>query len=118
MGLLGAAIATALSIATINGLKLVQVYTLLGLQAYNLRYLKGVLAIGGAGLIGYLLRGWLSNIGCSPFTIIPLGGIAFLITAALGLWLLGLENEDRMALIALRRRPRVNGEEPNPYVNS
>ena len=118
MGLLGAAIATALSIATINGLKLVQVYTLLGLQAYNLRYLKGVLAIGGAGLIGYLLRGWLSNIGCSPFTIIPLGGIAFLITAALGLWLLGLENEDRMAIIALRRRPRVNGEEPNPYVNS
>ena len=44
MGLIGAAIATAVSIATINGLKLVQVYMLFGLQAYNLKYLKGVLA--------------------------------------------------------------------------
>ena len=54
MGLIGAAIAMALSIATINGLKFVQVYMLFGLQAYNLKYLKGVFAIGGAGLIGYL----------------------------------------------------------------
>jgi O-antigen/teichoic acid export membrane protein len=104
MGLMGAAIATAVSIATINGLKLVQVYMLFGLRAHNLKYLKGVFAIGGAGLIGYLVRSWLSNVGYSPFTIIPLGGIAFLITATLGLWLLGLEHEDKMAIIALWRR--------------
>jgi hypothetical protein len=67
-------------------------------------YLKGVFAIGGAGLIGYLLRSWLSNVGYSPFTIIPLGGIAFLITATLGFWLLGLDHEDKMAIVALRRR--------------
>jgi O-antigen/teichoic acid export membrane protein len=103
MGLIGAAIAMAVSIATINGLKFVQVYMLFGLQAYNLKYLKGVFAVGGAGLIGYMLRSWLSNAGYGPFTIIPLGGMAFLITATLGLWL-GLDDEDKMAISALRRR--------------
>jgi O-antigen/teichoic acid export membrane protein len=104
MGLIGAAIATAASIATINGLKLVQVYMLFGLRAHNLKYLKGVFAIGGAGLIGYLLRNWLFNVGYSPFTIIPLGGAAFLTTAILALWLLGLDHEDKMAIAAMGRR--------------
>jgi len=103
MGLIGAAIAMAVSIATINGLKFVQVYMLFGLQAYNLKYLKGVFAVGGAGLIGYMLRSWLSNAGYGPFTIIPLGGMAFLIAASFGLWL-GLDEEDKMAISALRRR--------------
>ena len=104
MGLIGAAIATAVSIATINGLKLVQVYMLFGFRAYNLKCLKGVFTIGVAGLIGYLVRSWLSNVGYSPFTIIPLGGTAVLITATLGFLLLGLDHEDKMAIIALRRR--------------
>ncbi len=54
MGLIGAAIVAAVSIATatINGLKLIQVYMLFGLRAHSLKYLKGVFAIGGAGLIG------------------------------------------------------------------
>jgi len=104
MGLIGAAIATAVSIGTINGLKLVQVYMLFGLRAYNLKYLKGILAIGAAGLIAYLLRRWLSNLGYGAFAIVPMGGVAFLLTVSLGLWLLGLEHEDKMALIALRKR--------------
>ncbi len=47
----------------------VQVYMLFGLRAHNLKYLKGVFAIGGAGLIGYLVRSWLSNVGYSDYTI-------------------------------------------------
>lgn len=104
MGMTGAAIATALSIATINGLKLVQVYVLFGLRAYNLKYFKGIVAIGAAGLVGYLLRCWLFNAGCSPYSIMPLGGIGFLIIATAGFWLLGLDEEDKVALAALRRR--------------
>src|SRR4029079_14387907 len=103
MGLIGAAIAMAVSIATINGLKFVQVYMLFCLQAYNLKSLKGVFAVGGAGLIGYMLRSWLSNAGYGPFTIIPLGGMAFLIAASFG-FSLGLDEEDKMAISALRRR--------------
>jgi O-antigen/teichoic acid export membrane protein len=104
MGLIGAAIATAVSIATVNAVKLVQVYMLFGLQAYNLKYLKGIFAIGGAGLIAYLVRSWLSNVGYSPFIIVPLGGLAFLVTATLGFWLLGLDHEDKLAIAALRMR--------------
>jgi O-antigen/teichoic acid export membrane protein len=103
-GLIGAAIAMAASIAAINSLKLIQIYKLYGLQPYNLKYFKGILAVGGAGLTAFLLRSWLSNLGYSPFAIIPVGGTAFLIMAGLGLWLLGLEGEDKMAIIALRNR--------------
>jgi O-antigen/teichoic acid export membrane protein len=104
MGVLGAAIATAISIATINGLKAVQVYVLFGLRAYNLKYVKGVLAIGGAALIGYLLHSWLSDVGYSAFARVPLAGVALVITAGLSLWLLGLDHEDKMAIAALRLR--------------
>jgi O-antigen/teichoic acid export membrane protein len=110
MGMTGAAIATAISIATINGLKLVEVYMLFGLLAYNLKYLKGIVAIGAAGLVGYLLRGWLFNSGYSPYSIMPLGGIGFLITVTVGFWLFGLDAEDKVALTALRRRrPNLTG---------
>jgi O-antigen/teichoic acid export membrane protein len=104
MGMTGAAIAAALSISTINGLKLVQVYRLFGLKTYNLKYFKGIVAIGAAGLAGYLIRGWLFSAGCSPYSIMTLGGISILIIAAGGFWLLGLDHEDKVALIALRRR--------------
>ena len=106
MGMTGAAIATALSIATINGLKIVQVYMLFGFRAYDLKYLKGVTAIGAAGLVGYLLRGWLFRAGCSPYLIICVGGIGVLIIATAGCWLLGLDQEDKVALVGLRTRQR------------
>jgi O-antigen/teichoic acid export membrane protein len=106
LGKTGAAIATAISIACINGLKLVQVYMLFGLQAYSVKYLKGVIAIGAAAAVGYLIRNWLGHIGYGPYTILPLGGIAFLVTATVGFWLLGLDQEDRTAIVALRKRDR------------
>lgn len=103
MGAIGAAIATALSIAAINGLKLLQVYAFYGLKAYSLSYVKGFTAIAAAGLICYLLRGWLFGLGCNPYAIMPLGGVAFLFAAALGFWLLGLEQDDKAAIAALRK---------------
>jgi O-antigen/teichoic acid export membrane protein len=104
MGKTGAAIATALSLATINGLKLVQVYMLFGLQAHSLKYLKGVIAIGGAGAVCYLVRSWLCDAGWGPYAIMPVGGITFLITATVGFLLLGLDQEDKVAITALRKR--------------
>jgi O-antigen/teichoic acid export membrane protein len=92
LGVIGAAIATAFSVATVNGLKLVQVHMLFGLRPHNLKYLKGVFAIGGAWLIGHLLNSWLSNLGYSSFTRVPLAGIALVITVAVGFWMLGLDH--------------------------
>ena len=106
MGMTGAALAAALSIAIINGLKVVQVYMLFGFRAYNLKYFKGLTAIAAAGLVGYLLRGWLLSAGCSPYLIIGVGGLSVLIIAAAGCWLLGLDQEDKVALVGLRTRQR------------
>ena len=104
LGMTGGAIAATVSIASVNALKLVQVYALFGLQAFNLKYLKGIVAIGAAGLVSYLFRGWIFIFGYNAYTIIPLGGIVLVIMAAVGLWLLGLDQEDKEALVALRRR--------------
>lgn len=104
MGKSGAALATAVSIALINVIKLVQVYQIYGFRAYSLRFIKGVMAIGAAALIGYLLRDVLFKVGCSPYTIIPAAAFGIIITAAIVFWLLGLEKEDRTAFVALRRR--------------
>ena len=104
LGKTGAAIATAVSIATINAIKLVQVYLLFGLRAHNLKYVKGIIAIGSAAAAGYLVRNWLGNAGHGAYTLLSLGGIAFLATVAAGFWLLGLDEEDRKAIAALRKR--------------
>jgi O-antigen/teichoic acid export membrane protein len=104
LGMIGAAIATAVTIATINSFKLVQVYVLFGLRAHNFKYIKGITAIAVGGLIAYFLRAWLQDVGCNPYAIISLGGLAFLVTALGGLWIMGLDHEDKVALLALRRR--------------
>ena len=101
MGTIGAAIATAISIAAINGFKLVQVYVLFGLRAYNLHYLKGVLAIGGAGAVGYLFRGWLFDFGFSFYAIIFLGERGFTF-ALYGVFLFWLKGKDELGMLGLR----------------
>ncbi len=104
MGMTGAAIATATSIALINSAKLIQVYLLFGIRAYDWRFLKGLIAVGTAAAVAYAFRLWLENFGCGPYTVMPVGGMAFLITAGTAFWLLGLDQEDKLALVALRRR--------------
>ena len=104
LGKTGAAIATAVSIAAINGVKLVQVYMLYGLRAHNLKYLKGLIAIGGAAAVGYLVRNTLGNMGYGAYTLLALGGIAFLVTATVGFWVVGLDEEDKLAINAVRKR--------------
>jgi O-antigen/teichoic acid export membrane protein len=103
-GTIGAAIATGISIATINLLKLIQVRAFFGLRAYNVKFLKGLTAIGCAGVVAWCVRIWVHSFSSSPYTIMPLGGIGFLITAIFAFWLLGLDHEDKIAIAALRRR--------------
>lgn len=107
IGINGAAIATGLSIASINLIKLLQVYFLFGLQPYTIKYLKGVVAVGSASLSCYAARLLLLHHGVGPYGVLILAGFTFLATAALAFWILGLDEEDKLAILALRRRRRV-----------
>ena len=104
LGINGAAIATGFSIASINLIKVFQVYFLFGLQPYTIKYLKGVVAVASASLGCYVMRVWLFHHGFGPYTVLLLAGSIFAVIAALALWALGLDEEDKLALTALRRR--------------
>ena len=88
----------------INGIKLIEVHVIFGLQPYTSKYLKGIIAVVAGVLVTYPVRSWLFQTGYGPSWIIALGGTLFLLTAGAGLWLLGLDDDDKLALLALRRR--------------
>lgn len=104
IGINGAALATGLSIVSINLIKLLQVYFLFGLQPYSTKYLKGVVAVGSASFSCYAVRVFLFHYGVGLYGILFVAGVIFFVTAALAFWTLGLDEEDKVALLSLRRR--------------
>jgi O-antigen/teichoic acid export membrane protein len=103
-GINGAAVATGVSIASINLIKVLQVRFLYGLQPYTFKYLTGGVAVASASLGCYAVRAALLHQGIGPYATLLLGGLAFLAVAAVVFWALGLDEEDKLALLALRRR--------------
>ena len=99
-GILGAAVATGISICLVSLTQLVEVYICFKMHPYKRSLLKPI----ASGLIAVVLW-WLLNL------IIPFDGftwiagigifIAFYLTA---LWLLGFDREDKTVLRALKRR--------------
>jgi O-antigen/teichoic acid export membrane protein len=104
MGTMGAAVATGLSISVINIVKLAEIYFAYGFHPYNARYIKGVVAVSAGCLVCYYVRALLFGAGWGSMGIIVLAGLAFMIAALAGFFMLGLDQEDRMAVAALRRR--------------
>jgi O-antigen/teichoic acid export membrane protein len=101
-GILGAAVATGLSIAMLNLVYAAQVYRLLGVQAYDWRYLKIALASAVAAVAGIFAR---LVIGEVHFVLLLLGtggvvGVAYVTV----LWLAGFEDVDRMVAVRLGGR--------------
>lgn len=107
-GIAGAAIATAVSIASLNLLRLLQVRWVLGMQPYSVAYVKPV-AAGVVGLVAGLLslhalsgQHFLSQL---VLTSVAIGG-----AYGLTLWKLGIEEADRaimdgiIASLAVRTR--------------
>lgn len=101
-GLLGAAVATAISIAGVNIIRGVQVYIILKVQAYTWSYFKPL----GAGIItaitGLLVRHWFSSVHFF-ISLIVMGGIVILSYSIL-LWGMGLEESDKMILKKLKKK--------------
>jgi len=104
MGKTGVAIATGFSIAAINAIRLCQVYRLFNLRAHSLKYFKGIGAVLIAAVLTISLRTGLLHLGLSPYVIICVGAVTFVIAAGATLWLFGLDGEDKLILSALWRR--------------
>lgn len=103
-GVLGAAVATLLSTATINLARVVEVWVLERVQPYDRSFLKPVAAGLAAAACGAALIVWVP----APTNLLEIAGIAILITAvyAAASWLLGIAPEDREVIAKVVRRLR------------
>jgi O-antigen/teichoic acid export membrane protein len=93
-GIIGAAVATAVSLAVLNLLRLVQVWYLLGIQPYSRQYWKGSTAVTGAVVV--LLIG----------TMLPVSGLIRIVIAGstaiyvflMLIWLIGIDSVDKVLI--------------------
>ncbi|MFB9808313.1 flippase [Haladaptatus pallidirubidus] len=101
-GLIGAAIATATTIVSINALRIIQVWYTERLFPYSRRYFKPVFAgaISAAVMVGTktVLEGYVTGLGSNAVVAFihgAVGGVLGLAAFAGVLYLLGIEQEDR-----------------------
>ena len=102
-GMIGAAVATALTIGGLFIASLLLVKRILGLWPYDRRYLKGIAATAGAMLLLFSVR---------LLSLSPLANVVVNAIVAAGaffglLILLGLDPEDRAFIELIRKRVRV-----------
>ena len=96
-GIIGAAAATGLSLASLNLLRLIQVRYLLGMQPYSWEYWKGVVAIGCALPVMAFGRGVPF---AGPVRIVIVGAGALAVFGVV-VWMLGFDEVDRTLLEAV-----------------
>jgi len=99
-GVVGAAIATTLSIALLNLTFLIEFYYFHKIYLYNLRLFKPFFAGVLAGVISFLLF----NILSEKIYIFPLTIFIFILFYVIFLYISGFDEEDRVILQAILRR--------------
>jgi len=104
-GNLGAAIATSISITVVNVVVLIQVARILALQPFSLAYIKTSIAAAVMAILGLGVSGLVKN---SPL-ILVLAVVGLLMIYGIGIWVLGLPEEDKevLRLIWARIRARL-----------
>ncbi len=102
-GVLGAAIATAISLAVINVVGLIEVKLLVGIWPYRLSYLKLVAAAAVTSTGIFYLRSSLPILQFIPILLLLIGTFAVFLGV---LALLGIEEEDRMLIGRMMGRVR------------
>lgn len=107
MGIVGAAVATSISTAGVNLVKLIEVKFLYSFHPYGVKYLKGILAVSVGALACYLLRNLTVSAGIGPLWRVLFGSTALTGCSFLVLYCLGLDPEDRVFLNTLLRRKIV-----------
>src|SRR6266540_1643556 len=104
-GILGAAVAWALALGTVNFARVVQVWWVMGILPFDLGVLKGMVAGAGALAAGLLARTWVT-VAAVPLTTAL--GLVQIVAVYLGLLvLLGIGAEDRLVLHTVLRRLRA-----------
>jgi O-antigen/teichoic acid export membrane protein len=107
-GLVGAAVATSISMGSVNILRVLQVYAMLKIHAYNRVYLKPIGSGILAGFLGFGLQSWLPAMHFILALMIMATFI--LITYTLSLWVMGLEKNDKMILNKINKKIKKIGE--------
>src|SRR5919106_1841787 len=106
-GLVGAATARLMGAVVNNGLRLLQVWRILGLHPYNFHYWKPIVAGGASTALAW---GVVGGAGLQDGLPSVAGAVVVIVAAYVGcLLLFGLSDEDKHALSAIRdvkRRPR------------
>jgi len=95
MGLKGAAISVAISLAVINLVRLAELYYLEKIHPFKMSYFKPIIAGSMSFFITNLLIG---NLNLNNFLELVIGSIFFLILYTLGNWALKLDEEDRFVI--------------------
>jgi O-antigen/teichoic acid export membrane protein len=98
-GILGVAIATGLSIAVVNIIRLIEVHKLIGIQPYTRKFLKPLFSAGVVVLLYRLLTDW-ANLNMHWAITLSLCTLLYIVI----LFIMGLEREDKAILQAINRR--------------
>jgi len=102
-GLIGAAIASSVSIVILDVLRVIEVYFLLKIHPYNHKIVKPVIATG-AGLVVYLMLSYALGMVIAQIGIIVLTASSFMLTYCIMLYILNLDDEDMYLLQRLYQK--------------
>jgi O-antigen/teichoic acid export membrane protein len=94
IGLLGAAIASATSFALLNIGQIIELKALLGIQPFDTSYWKGIVALSIVTLVVFGIK---STFPSGPLLLPLYGGLSLIIFATL-IYLLGIEESDKILL--------------------
>lgn len=100
LGVTGAAIANGVAMVTANGIGMWQVWRALGIHPFEVGLLKPLIAAVPAGAAVWAI----ARLPGPPIVIAPLAGIGAIVVFLLAFRLLGLDEDDRSVVLAVRRR--------------
>lgn len=99
-GALGSAIAGAIALAVINILKTIEVWFIMRMIPYNRKFLKPLLA----GAIGWMVLSGLKKYLSPGFARLGISALTGLFVILGVIYILGLEEEDRLLLNAIKKK--------------
>ena len=100
-GIIGAALATGISIVSINLIRLLEVYSLMKIHPYNSNFLKPFLAGIISALLLVIIR---STTSINQIFLLILFSLTFLCLYAFLLYLFKFEQEDRFIMIKIKEK--------------